>query len=50
MTENITFRLEESEDYRLVENMVREAFWNVYRPGCLEHFVLHELRKIKIYG
>ncbi len=44
MAENITFRLEEPKDYRLVENMVRESFWNVYRPGCLEHFVLHELR------
>jgi len=42
--EKITFRLEEPKDYRLVENMVRESFWNVYRPGCLEHFVLHELR------
>ena len=42
--DNITFRLEEPEDYRYVENMAREAFWNVYRPGCLEHFVLHELR------
>ena len=41
---NITFRLEEPKDYRFVENMVRESFWNVYRPGCLEHFVLHELR------
>jgi len=40
----ITFRHEEPKDYRVVENMVREAFWNVYRPGCLEHFVLHELR------
>lgn len=40
----ITFRLEEKKDYRLVENMVRESFWNVYRPGCLEHFVLYKLR------
>ena len=43
--ENITFRLEEPEDYRFVENMVRESFWNVYRPGCLEHYVLHCLRE-----
>lgn len=41
---NITFRIETPNDYRFVENMVRESFWNVYRPGCLEHFVLHELR------
>lgn len=37
-------RLEKKEDYRETENVVREAFWNVYRPGCLEHFVLHSLR------
>lgn len=34
-------RLEEKKDYRAVENLVRESFWNVYRPGCLEHYVLH---------
>ncbi len=37
-------RLETCEDYREVENLTREAFWNVYRPGCLEHFVLHQYR------
>ena len=37
-------RLETEEDYRAVENLVREAFWNVYRPGCSEHYVLHVLR------
>lgn len=37
-------RLERKEDHRETETLVREAFWNVYRPGCLEHFVLHELR------
>ncbi len=41
---DITFRLERSEDYCEVENLVRESFWNVYRPGCSEHFVIHELR------
>ncbi len=39
--ENITFRLERKEDYKNTENLVREAFWNVYRPGCTEHYVLH---------
>ena len=38
-------RLERNEEYREIENLVREAFWNVYRPGCLEHFVLNQLRK-----
>lgn len=37
-------RLEKKEDYREVENLVREAFWNVYRPGCSEHYVIHMLR------
>ena len=37
-------RLENKEDYREVENLVREAFWNVYRPGCSEHYVIHLLR------
>ena len=36
-------RLEKEEDYASTENLVREAFWNVYRPGCCEHYVLHEL-------
>ena len=37
-------RLERKEDYRAVENLVRESFWNVYRPGCSEHYVIHVLR------
>ena len=41
---NITIRLERKEEYREVENLVRESFWNVYRPGCLEHYVLKCLR------
>ena len=41
---NIIIRLEKKEEYQKVENLVRESFWNVYRPGCLEHYVLHQLR------
>lgn len=41
---NIAIRLERKEDCREVENLVRESFWNVYRPGCLEHYVLNQLR------
>ena len=37
-------RLERKEEYRQVETLVRESFWNVYRPGCLEHYVLNQLR------
>ena len=41
---NLNIRNEKKEDYRAVENLIRESFWNVYRPGCLEHFVIHKLR------
>ena len=41
---HIIIRLEKKEEQRQVENLVRESFWNVYRPGCLEHYVLHQLR------
>lgn len=37
-------RPEREEDYGEVENLVRESFWNVYRPGCSEHYVIHVLR------
>lgn len=47
MEKNISIRLEKQEEYREVENLVRESFWNVYRPGCMEHYVLHQLRKDK---
>ena len=43
-TNDITIRLETKEDQRTVENLIREAFWNVYRPGCYEHYVMHMLR------
>ena len=40
----IIIRNETVADHRAVENLVRESFWNVYRPGCQEHYVLHCLR------
>lgn len=40
-------RLEEEKDYAVTENLVRESFWNVYRPGCMEHYLLHCLRNDK---
>ena len=40
----MNIRLEQTTDYREVENLTREAFWNVYRPGCTEHFVLNQYR------
>lgn len=41
MQNNIIIRREEKKDYRSVEELTREAFWNVYCPGCKEHYVLH---------
>ncbi|MGN0235445.1 MAG: GNAT family N-acetyltransferase [Paludibacteraceae bacterium] len=37
-------RPERPEDYHAAEHLTREAFWNLYRPGCQEHFVLHSFR------
>ncbi|MBO4339828.1 MAG: GNAT family N-acetyltransferase [Bacteroidales bacterium] len=37
----MNIRHEDPKDYREVENLTREAFWNVYKPGCTEHYVLH---------
>ncbi|CAB1245277.1 Putative acetyltransferase [Ruminococcaceae bacterium BL-4] len=44
MKNKYTIRLETKSDYSNTENLTREAFWNVYRPGCLEHYVLHTFR------
>ena len=41
---DIMIRRETESDFRAVENLVRESFWNVYRPGCYEHYVIHVLR------
>lgn len=41
MNTNYSIRVEEPRDYKEVENLTRDSFWNVYRPGCTEHYVLH---------
>lgn len=41
----VTIRLEEPKDYRIVEEITREAFWNLYVPGAEEHYLAHTLRK-----
>lgn len=41
----MNIRLEREEDYLEVENLVRNSFWNIYRPGAFEHFIVHNLRK-----
>ena len=38
-------RLETENDYREVENLAREAFWNLSVPGCNEHYFIHVMRK-----
>lgn len=42
-------RLEEEKDYFEAENLTREAFWNIYRPGCFEHLIIHKLRSDKAF-
>jgi predicted N-acetyltransferase YhbS len=45
MKKDFMIRREKIEENREVENLIREAFYNVYRPGCSEHYVIHVLRK-----
>lgn len=40
-------RRERPEEEQITENLVREAFWNKYRPGCTEHYILHCFREDK---
>ncbi len=49
MKNDCIIRLEKTEEHRETETLVREAFWNVYRPGCLEHYVLNQLRNDKAF-
>lgn len=43
----IIIRLEDEHDYSKVEELTREAFWNLYVPGCNEHYLCHLLRDHK---
>lgn len=40
----IRIRLEQPADYRAVEALTRDAFWNLHQPGCDEHYLAHILR------
>ncbi len=40
-------RNEEEKDFKRVEEVAREAFWNLYFPGAHEHCVVHKLRNSK---
>jgi putative acetyltransferase len=44
-TENLLIRLEAERDYRAVEELTRDAFWNRYAPGADEHYLLCQLRQ-----
>jgi predicted N-acetyltransferase YhbS len=42
---DITIRNETEKDHRIVEELTREAFWNLYSPGCNEHYLVHKMRE-----
>lgn len=42
---NIIIRKEQENDYKEVEIITREAFWNHHSPGCDEHYLVHIMRK-----
>lgn len=43
--EKLFIRNETESDYEVVEDITRNAFWNVYVPGCYEHYLVHVMRK-----
>ena len=45
MQEMINIRNEEKADYAIVEQITREAFYNMYVPGCVEHYLVHIMRE-----
>jgi predicted N-acetyltransferase YhbS len=46
---NIAIRLEEKQEYKKVEDLTREAFWDLYRPGCSEHLIVHKIREVSAF-
>lgn len=49
MNRTITLRPETERDYRAVEQLTRDAFWDIYKPGCDEHLLAHKLRGAKAF-
>jgi predicted N-acetyltransferase YhbS len=47
MNKMIKIRNEEETDYERVEEITRKAFWNLYIPGCIEHYLVHVMRSHK---
>lgn len=44
MKKDVTIRIEEEADHKIVEDITRRAFWNLYVPGCDEHYLVHVMR------
>ena len=44
MVNGLKIRSERKEDYKIVEEMTRKAFYNLYIPGCVEHYLVHIMR------
>ena len=49
MNKEIIIRNTKKTDFRVVENLIRDCFFNVYQPGCLEHYVIKNLRESEDY-
>ena len=47
MNKMINIRNEQEKDYEKVEEITRKAFWNLYIPGCNEHYLVHVMRPHK---
>ena len=45
MKENVIIRNERKEDWEIVETITRQAFYNLYVPGCVEHYLVHIMRE-----
>ena len=45
MEQKIIIRNEEQKDWDAVEKITRQAFYNLYMPGCVEHFLVHIMRE-----
>jgi len=45
---DIVYRRAEEKDYPAIINLIRETYWNVYRPGCLDHYIVHLIHENKL--
>ncbi len=47
MDKVVKVRNEKETDYERVEEITRKSFWNLYVPGCIEHYLVHVMRSHK---